>query len=86
MPLVKHPCGLAAKALDDAGFSYETKVVGGFKSIPFSRWGRREEIFKLTGQRDVPVLVLDDGSTVNGSGAIISWASSHDAPARASAA
>ena len=41
-PLVKHPCGVAAKALDDAGHRYEMKVVGGFKNIPLSRRGRRD--------------------------------------------
>jgi len=24
-----HPCGVAAKALDEAGYSYDIKVVGG---------------------------------------------------------
>jgi glutathione S-transferase len=78
-PLIKHPCGIAAKALERAGLSYQQKTVGGFKNIPFSRWGKREEIFELTGQRDVPVLVLDDGTTVQGSNAIVSWAASHPA-------
>ena len=31
-PLIKHPCGVAAKALDDAGQPYEIKVVAGFKN------------------------------------------------------
>jgi glutathione S-transferase len=79
-PLVKHPCGVAAQALDDAGHTYEVKVVGGFKSIPFSRRGKRDEIVALTGQEDVPVLVLDDGTTVNGTGAIVAWATAHGAP------
>ncbi len=73
-PLVKHPCGVAAKALDDAGIDYTVKVVGGFKRVPLSRRGQREEILALTGQSDVPVLVLDDGSTVVGSAAIAAWA------------
>jgi glutathione S-transferase len=78
-PLVKHPCGVAAQALDDAGHAYTVKVVGGFKNVPFSRRGKREEIMALTGQEDVPVLVLDDGTTVNGSGAIVEWAAVHTA-------
>lgn len=73
-PVIKHPCGVAAKALDDAGLSYEAKAVGGFKHVPLSRRGRRDEIVRLTGQEDVPVLVLDDGSTVQGSAEIVSWA------------
>ncbi len=76
-PLIKHTCGVAAKALDEAGHAYELKVVGGFKSIPFSRVGKRGEIRELTGQEDVPVLVLDDDSTVQGTGEIIAWAAAH---------
>jgi hypothetical protein len=76
-PLVKHSCGVAAKALDLAGHAYDVKVVGGFKSVPFSRRGKRREIVALTGQEDVPLLVLDDGETVLGSGPIAAWAAAH---------
>ncbi len=76
-PIVKHPCGVAAQALDNAGHTYTVKVVGGFKNLPFSRRGKRDEIRELTGQEDVPVLVLDDGSTIDGSGAIVEWAAAH---------
>jgi len=78
-PVVKHPCGVAAQALDKAGHTYTVKVVGGFKNVPFSRRGKRDEIRELTGQEDVPVLVLDDGATVTGSGAIVEWAGAHSA-------
>jgi hypothetical protein len=73
-PLFKHPCGVAAQALDAAGHTYTVKVVGGFKSVPFSRRGKRREILELTGQEDVPLLVLDDGATVQGTSAIVAWA------------
>jgi len=73
-PVIQHPCGRAAKALDDAGHRYEIDVVGGFKRVPFSRRGRRHEIVALTGQEDVPVLVLDDGTAVAGSQRIVDWA------------
>lgn len=76
-PVIKHPCGVAAKALDDAGHSYEIQVVGGFKNLPLSRRGKRDEIRRLTGQDDVPVLLLDDGTAVAGSGAIVAWARDH---------
>jgi glutathione S-transferase len=82
-PLIKHPCGVAAKALDRAGHSYEVKVVGGFKNVPFSRRGKRGEIRELTGQEDVPVLVLDDGSTVFGTREIVAWAAAHAASSAA---
>jgi hypothetical protein len=78
-PLVQHPCGVAARALDEAGHRYETEGVGGFKNIPFSRRGRRDEIVKLTGQEDVPVLLLDDGTAVQGSRRITEWAAANPA-------
>lgn len=73
-PLIKHPCGVAAKALDEAGYTYSVVVVGGFKNVPMSRRGKRDEIIAMTGQPDVPVLVLEDGTTIQGSGAIVDWA------------
>ncbi len=73
-PVIKHPCGVAAKALDEAQLSYQVKVVGGFRNLPLSRRGKREEIIALTGRPDVPVLVLDDGSAIAGSAAIVAWA------------
>lgn len=75
-PLVEHPCGKAAKALDDAELTYERATVGGFKRVPLSRRGRRDEIRRLTGQDDVPVLLLDDGEAIAGSDAIVAWAGS----------
>jgi glutathione S-transferase len=74
VPLVSHPCGVAAQALDRAGHDYEVKTVGGFKNLPLSRRGKREEIVALTGQEDVPVLLLDDGGAIQGSAAIVAWA------------
>jgi len=74
-----HPCGRAAAALDDAGHAYEVKVVGGYRLLPWTRRDQRGEIRKLTGQEDVPVLVLDDGSAIDGSGAIAGWAREHPA-------
>jgi glutathione S-transferase len=72
-----HPCGKAAKALDDAGHSYEHKMVKGgtlkLWTLP-ARARDRAEIEQLSGQRGVPILVLDDGEVVTGSGAIVGWA------------
>ena len=77
-----HPCGRAAKALDDAGHTYEwTKVKGGTLKVwtwP-TRARDRAEVEKLSGQRGVPILVLDDGEVLVGSGAIVSWAQSNPA-------
>ena len=79
MPIVQHPCGKAAKALDDAGHTYDVEVVGGFKSLGFTRRGKRDKIRELTGQEDVPVLVTDDGEAIAGSDEIGAWAKSHPA-------
>jgi len=77
VPLVQHPCGAAAKALDEAGHDYELKALGGFKAVPLSRRGRRDEVVALTGQEDVPVLKLDDGTAIQGADLIAAWAAAN---------
>jgi glutathione S-transferase len=74
---VAHPCGRAAVALDKAGHSYEwRKVKGG--ALKFWTWRSRAEdradVERISGQRGVPILVLDDGSVITGSGQIVNWA------------
>ena len=72
---IGHPCGRAARALSRAGHEFDIEAVKGFKNIPGAlKHGDRAEIERLTGQRGVPVLLLDDGSTVVGSGTIVRWA------------
>lgn len=79
-PILKHPCGRAAKALDDAGHTFELRTVKGYKGIPFSTpKNARDEIEALSGQRLVPVLVVGDGTVVSGSGAIVAWAAANPA-------
>jgi glutathione S-transferase len=82
-----HPCGRAAKALDETGHAYEwRKVKGGTLKLwtwP-SRAHDRAEIEQLSGQRGVPILVLDDGEVIAGSGEIARWAQEHRAEAAAS--
>ena len=79
---VGHPCGRAAKALDEAGYEYEIRALPGYRLMPWT-WGDRKsgrnEIEELTGQIDVPVLALDEGRTVVGSGKIVDWAKAHPA-------
>lgn len=85
---IAHPCGRAAKALDDAGHVYECKSVKGggmmFWTLP-ARARDRAEVERLSGQRAVPILVLDDSSVIAGSGAIVRWAESNPAPISATA-
>jgi glutaredoxin len=70
-----HPCGKAASALDDAGHAYEVQKVKGMRMLPWTRSGdARAEIERISGQKDVPVLALDDGTTVAGTRQIIEWA------------
>jgi glutaredoxin len=77
-----HPCGRAARALDEAGYEYEHRTVRGgtFKVWTWpSRAADRAEIERLSGQRAVPILVLDDGGVITGSGEIASWTKSQRA-------
>ncbi len=75
-----HPCGRAARALDEAGYEYEIKVVGGYRMAPWT-WGKRgadrAEVKELSGTNEVPILVLDDGEVISGSGVISRWAKEH---------
>jgi glutathione S-transferase len=75
-----HPCGKAAKALDAAGYQYEIKVVGGYRLVPWTHPTRdedRAEVRELSGTNEVPILVLDDGEVISGSGTIARWAQEH---------
>ena len=77
-----HPCGRAAKALDEAGHSYELRTVKG-GSLKFWTWPSRAkdraEVEQLSGQRGVPILVLDDDNVVTGSSRIVDWARANPA-------
>lgn len=79
-PAFAHPCAKAAKALDAAGYEYELRTVGGYRMAAWT-WGSRDddraEVKRLSGTNEVPVLVLDDGEVVSGSGAIARWAKQH---------
>ena len=75
-----HPCRVAARALDEAGHSYEIRVVGGQISMPWDVADPkrdRTEVRALSGRNGVPLLVLDDGGVIAGSSHIAQWASEH---------
>jgi glutaredoxin len=77
-----HACGRAAKALDEAGYEYEIRALPGYRLMPWTwgeRRGNRKEVEELTGQINLPVLALNEGETVVGSGKIVDWAKAHPA-------
>jgi glutathione S-transferase len=69
-----HACKRAQRALREAAHDFDKVVFA--KGIPFGLFtkGRRPELKALSGQEQLPVLQLPDGSTVNGSKQIIAWA------------
>jgi Glutathione S-transferase, N-terminal domain len=75
-----HACGRAAKALDRAGYEYEIRTLPGYRLLPWT-WGQRRnnrgEIKAITGQINLPVLLLDEGRAIVGSGEIVDWAHAH---------
>jgi len=75
-----HACRRAQRALRDSGHDFEKIVFA--KGIPFGLFtkGKRPELKEMSGQEQLPVLMLTDGATVNGSKQIIAWASAN-APA-----
>jgi hypothetical protein len=76
-----HPCRNAYKALEKAGHDPEVeKVYGlGIGPIKLTQTAGRKHVEELTGQSLVPVLELDDGSTIAGSDKIKEWAEAHPA-------
>jgi glutaredoxin len=82
LPSLGHACGRAGKALDEAGYEYEIRAMPGYRLVPWT-WGQRregrKEVRELTGQVGVPVLVLDEGQAIVGSGKIVEWANAHPA-------
>ena len=73
-PIKTHSCGKAIRALDKAGHKYELETVKGGRLLPWTLKGNRDEIERLSGQRLVPILVLDDETVISGSKEIVNWA------------
>lgn len=80
--LGSHPCGIAYKALRDAGHDPEVKRAYGWNKLPgiFNQTSGRRAARELTGSIDVPVLALENGETVSGTEQIVSWAEANPAP------
>lgn len=74
----RHPCAKAHQALVAAGHSPRvTRTYGCFHTDPL--WPGRRTVKRLTGNHQVPTLVLDDGTVIDGSGNIADWAEAHPA-------
>ena len=75
-----HDCHKAHQALADAGHRPEVVKARGQEHLPsFLQGSVRREVHALTGSYFVPVLVLDDGTTLNRPDDIVAWARSHPA-------
>ena len=77
-----HPCRNAAHALDEAGHTFETERAYGWTVLPdkpFNQSAGRQEALRRTGSSTVPILILDDDTTVAGSKEIVAWAKANPA-------
>jgi hypothetical protein len=69
----RHACAKAYKALTSAG--HEPTVVRTYGCYGTDRlFAGRRCIRRLTGNYEVPTLMLDDGTLVDGSENIVAWA------------
>jgi hypothetical protein len=76
-----HPCANAYHALRDAGHDPQVVKSYGLGVLPklFNMTSGRQEVERLTGNRMVPTLVLDDGSVIDDSREIVAWAAANPA-------
>lgn len=72
-----HPCGVAHRALKEAGHDPEVIRSYGWRVLPdpiFNRTRGRQEAKRLTGDTTLPLLVTDTGEVVSDSERIVAWA------------
>jgi len=74
-----HACRRAQRALRASGHGFEKTVFDRGKLFGLFTKGRRPELKAMSGQEQLPVLKLPDGSTVSGSANIIAWAQANAA-------
>lgn len=76
-----HACGNAYTALKDAGHDPEVQKAYSTRLVPnaLQLTSGRKEAIRRTGKSDVPVLILDDDTTVAGAKAIVEWARANPA-------
>jgi hypothetical protein len=77
-----HPCHTAYEALKASGHDPEVQKVYGLGYGPrifnVMTAGRRD-VERISGQREVPVLVTDSGEVISDSKNIVAWAEQHPA-------
>lgn len=80
-----HACATAHKALADAGHAPEVQKAYGTRMLPdaLNVTPGRKEAKRRTGKATVPVLILDDDTTVAGTREIVAWAKANPAQAGA---
>ena len=78
-----HACGLAHEALVEAGHAPRVERAYGWRMLPdaLNVMPGRREAKRRTGKVDVPVLILDDETTVAGTKQIVAWAKANQAGA-----
>ena len=69
-----HACRRAQRALREAGHDFDKIVHAKGHLFGLFTKGRRPELKAISGQEQLPVLRLPDGTTINRSAAIIAWA------------
>jgi hypothetical protein len=76
-----HPCANAYHALEDAGHEPEVIKSYGLGILPgfLNQTSGRRQVHELTGKWWVPALVLDDGTVIAESSAIVEWARANPA-------
>jgi hypothetical protein len=67
-----HPCRNAYEALTAAG--HRPEIVRTYGCVANAAFKGRRKVKRLTGTSDVPILVLDDGTVVDGTASIVEWA------------
>ena len=72
-----HPCRNAYLGLKAAG--YEPKIVRTLGCVLNPAFPGRREVHELTGNYQVPALVLDDGAVIDGTAGILAWAAKNPA-------
>ena len=80
-----HPAAAPTTALENAGHAPHVERAYGWRILPdaLNVMPGRREAKRRTGKVDVPVLILDDDTTIAGMKAIVAWAKAEPAQAGA---